>query len=578
MSINDPLSPIRLQVMWDRLIAVVEEQALALIRTGFSTSTREAGDLSAGVFDVDGAMLAQAVTGTPGHINSTARAVRHFLAKFPTGTMKPGDVFLTNDPWKGTGHLHDFTFVTPVFRKNTIVALFASTCHVVDIGGRGMGTDARQVYEEGIYIPLMHFARQGVVDETLIDIVRANVREPVQVIGDLYSLATCNEVGSRRLIEMMDEFAINDLGQLGSHILEKSRNASLEAIRRITPGVYRSSMRVDGYDKPLDLVATMTIGESGIDVDFTGTSGASSYGINVPICYTEAYASFGVRCIVAPKVPNNEGSLSVIRVTAPVGCILNVEHPAPVAARHVTGQMIPDVMFGCLHQAIPNGVPAEGASCLWNLFAVGGPGRTDGDPAETAHAEPFSVMGFHAGGTGARPGVDGLSATAFPSGVKNVPVEVNEAISPLVVWRKEYRQDSGGAGEFRGGLGQIMEVSTLDNAPFAISAYYDRVDHPPRGREGGLSGAAGTVVLTSGRALRGKGHQTVPQTDRVIISMPGGGGLGSPRRRPVEAVAEDVRLGFVSVEAARREYNVVIDARGVIDHTETARLRAVAGE
>ncbi|MBV9835599.1 MAG: hydantoinase B/oxoprolinase family protein [Alphaproteobacteria bacterium] len=578
MSINDPLSPIRLQLMWDRLIAVVEEQALALIRTGFSTSTREAGDLSAGVFDVDGAMLAQAVTGTPGHINSMARAVRHFLAKFPAKTMKPGDIFLTNDPWKGTGHLHDFTFVTPVFRKGAMVAMFASTCHVVDIGGRGMGTDARQVYEEGLYIPLMRFAREGVVDETLVDIVRVNVREPVQVIGDLYSLATCNEVGSRRLFEMMDEFAIDDLSRLGTHILEKSKNASLEAIRKITPGVYKFAMRVDGYDKPLDLVATMTIGESGIDVDFTGTSGASSYGINVPICYTEAYSSFGVKCIVAPKVPNNEGSLSVIRVTAPVGCILNVEHPAPVAARHVTGQMLPDVMFGCLHQAMPNSVPAEGASCLWNLFAIGGPGRTDGDPAETAHAQPFSVMSFHAGGTGARPGADGLSATAFPSGVKNVPIEINEAVSPIVVWRKEYRQDSGGAGEFRGGLGQIMEVSTLDKAPFAISAYYDRVEHPPRGREGGLNGASGTVVLTSGKVLRGKGHQTVPQTERCIISMPGGGGLGSPRHRPVEAVAEDVRLGFVSVEAARRDYGVAVDAHGVVDRAETARLRAVAAE
>ena len=352
MSINDPLSPIRLQLMWDRLIAVVEEQALALMRTGFSTSTREAGDLSAGVFDLDGAMLAQAVTGTPGHINSMARAVYHFLDRFPAKTMKEGDIYLTNDPWKGTGHLHDFTFVTPTFRRGKMVALFASTCHVVDIGGRGMGADARQVYEEGLYIPLMHFAREGKVDQTLTDIVAANVREPVQVVGDLYSLATCNEIGCRRLIEMMDEFAIDDLDRLGAHILEKSKQASLEAIRKITPGEYKFSMTVDGYDKPIDLVATMKIGDTGIDVDFTGTSGVSAYGINVPVCYTEAYASFGVKCIVAPKVPNNEGSLEVIRVTAPEGSILNAKHPAPVAARHVTGQMLPDVMFGCLHQAL----------------------------------------------------------------------------------------------------------------------------------------------------------------------------------------------------------------------------------
>jgi len=578
MSINDPLSPIRLQLMWDRLIAVVEEQALALIRTGFSTSTREAGDLSAGVFNLDGAMLAQAVTGTPGHINSMARAVRHFLEKFPAPTMKEGDIFLTNDPWKGTGHLHDFTFVTPTFRRGKMVALFASTCHVVDIGGRGMGTDARQVFEEGLYIPLMRFARQGKVDETLIEIVGANVREPIQVVGDLYSLATCNEVGCRRLIAMMDEFAIDDLTRLGRHILEKSRQASLEAIRKIKPGVYKYTMRVDGYDKPLDLAATMTIGDSGVDVDFSGTSGVSAYGINVPLCYTEAYASFGVKCIVAPKVPNNEGSLSVIRVTAPEGCILNAKAPSPVAARHVTGQMLPDVMFGCLHQALGGGVPAEGASCLWNLFALGGPGTTDGDPAETANARRFTVMSFHAGGTGARPGRDGLSATAFPSGVKNVPIEVNEAVSPIVVWRKEYRQDSGGAGEFRGGLGQVMEVGTLDTAPFAVSAYYDRIDHPPRGRDGGQNGAAGTLSLTSGVTLRGKGQQTVPRQDRVIIAMPGGGGLGNPRSRDAAAVADDVRQGFVSVEGARRDYGVAVGADGAVDMAETAKLRALAAE
>jgi N-methylhydantoinase B len=578
MSINDPLSPIRLQLMWDRLIAVVEEQALALMRTGFSTSTREAGDLSAGVFDLSGAMLAQAVTGTPGHINSMARAVYHFLDKFPAKTMKEGDIFLTNDPWKGTGHLHDFTFVTPTFRQGKMVALFASTCHVVDIGGRGMGADARQVYEEGLYIPLMRFAREGKVDETLTDIVAANVREPVQVVGDLYSLATCNEIGCRRLIEMMDEFAIDDLDRLGAHILAKSRQASLEAISKIKPGEYKFSMTVDGYDKPIDLVASMRIGPTGIDVDFTGTSGVSAFGINVPHCYTEAYASFGVKCIVSPKVPNNEGSLEVIRISAPEGCILNAKHPSPVAARHVTGQMLPDVMFGCLHQALQGGVPAEGASCLWNLSATGGPGRVDGDPSETINAIAFNIMSFHAGGTGARPGRDGLSATAFPSGVRNVPAEVNETISPIVIWKKEYRQDSGGPGEFRGGLGQIMEVSTLDTAPFAISAYYDRVDHPPRGRDGGHDGMAGKVTLDDGTKLRGMGQQTVPKKNRLIISMPGGGGLGSPRKRPAATVAEDVRQGFISSDAARRDYGVALNDDFSVNENETTKLRAQAAE
>jgi N-methylhydantoinase B len=332
-------------------------------------------------------------------------------------------------------------------------------------------------------------------------------------------------------------------------------------------------MRVDGYDKPLDLVGTMTISATGIDVDYTGTSGVSSFGINVPLCYTEAYTAFGVKCIVAPKVPNNAGSLSVIRVTAPAGTILNAQRPAPVATRHVTGQMLPDVVFGCLHQALGGGVPAEGTSCLWNLIATGGPGAVDADPAALAAAEPFNVMSFHSGGTGARPGKDGLSATAFPSGVRNVPVEVTEAISPLLIRRKEYRTDSGGPGIDRGGLGQVMVVESRDTAPFAVNANYDRIDHPPRGREGGGPGQTGALHLGSGGALRGKGAQTVPAGDRLVIEMPGGGGLGDPRRRPVARVLADVRAGLVSRAAAARDYGVVIAADGALDAPATDALR-----
>ena len=570
---NDPLSPIRLQIMWDRLIAVVEEQALTLIRTGFSTSTREAGDLSAGIFDISGDMLAQAVTGTPGHVNSMARSVRHFLDRFPIEDMADGDVFLTNDPWKGTGHLHDFTFLTPCFRDGRPVALFASTCHVVDIGGRGMTSDGRTIYEEGLYIPLMRFAHAGRIDQSLIDIVTANVREPVQVIGDLHSLAACNGLACRRLREMMDEFAIPTLDRIAGHILERSKAAALDAVRKLPAGVYRHQMRIDGLEEPVDLVAEMTIGADGIDVDFTGSSGISSYGINVPLCYTEAYATFGVKCIVAPDVPNNAGSLSTIRITAPKGSILNAEHPAPVAVRHVTGQMLPDVVFGCLHRALGGAVPAEGTSCLWNLYAYGGPGRVEADPKLLADAETFTVLSFHSGGTGARPGKDGLSATAFPSGVRNVPVEVTEAISPLVVWRKEYRQDSGGAGTYRGGLGQIMELSLLEDAPFAFSALFDRIDYPPRGRDNGSDGAAGAIRLASGKPLRGKGTQTIPSGERVVIEMPGGGGLGAATLRDPAEVAADVRAGLVSADAARAHYGVIMAADGNADQAATAALR-----
>lgn len=574
MSGASGLDLIRMQIMWNRLLSVVEEQAQTLIRTAFSTAVREAGDLSAGVFDLQGRMLAQAITGTPGHVNAMAASVGFFLEKIPIESMVEGDVYLTNDPWLGTGHLHDFTVVTPVFRGGAVVALFASTSHVVDVGGRGFGPDARQVYEEGINIPIMPLVQGGTMNRYLLEVVAANVREPVQVEGDLYSLIACNDMGRRRLDAMMTEFDLQSIDGLAEHIIESSRRAMLDEIGKIPPGVYENAMRVDGYDRDIDLVARMTVGADGIDVDFTGTSGISSYGINVPYCYTEAYATFGVRCIVAPAVPNNAGSLNPIRITAPENSILNAVHPAPVAVRHVTGQMLPDVVFGCLAQALPGAVPAEGTSCLWNVYAFGGPGRVDTDPAEIADAQPFTVLSFHAGGTGARPGKDGLSATGFPSGVRSVPVEVTESISPVVFWRKEYRTDSGGPGRNRGGLGQVMEMGILEDAPFAFSALFDRIEHPPRGRDGGAGGTAGRVGLGSGAPLAGKGTQTVPAGDRVVIEMPGGGGLGDPVARVPEAVALDCRAGLVSPAAARDIYRVALTADGAVDEEETARLRA----
>ncbi len=545
------LDQIHIQIQWNRLLSVVEEQAQTLVRTAFSTSAREAGDISAGVFDVEGRMLAQAVTGTPGHVNAMAASVGFFLEEIPIATMAEGDVFITNDPWKGTGHLNDFTVVAPTFLDGRPVGLFACTTHVVDVGGRGFGADGRQVYEEGVNIPIMALASAGAVDRGLLNLIKANVRNPVEVEGDIYSLMACNEVGGNRLVEMMREFELEDLDELGRHIIESSRAGMLAEIAKLPKGTYRNAMRIDGFESEVDLVGALTVSEDGIDVDFTGTSSTSRFGINVPLTYTQAYASFGIRCVIGGTIPNNAGSLGVIRVGSPEGTILNAPHPCAVAARHVIGQMLPDVMLGCLNQIIPDRVPAEGTSCLWNPVLLGGHGITDGD---YGNSQPFAMNTFHAGGTGARPGKDGLNATAFPSGVRNTPVEVNETIAPLVFWRKEYRTDSGGPGQHRGGTGQIMEIAHADGRPFAISSMFDRVIHPPRGRNGGAVGQAGRVYLKSGPKLQGKGRQTIPAGDSVVLEMPGGGGLGDPGQRDRSRLAIDVRDGFVSAEQARALY------------------------
>lgn len=539
---------IRYQVMWDRLTTIVEEQARTLIRTGFSVSTREAGDVSAGVFDLQGRMLAQAVTGTPGHINSMALSVGHFIEKFPIKKMKEGDVFLTNDPWKGTGHLHDIVVVTPTFKNGRVVALFACTTHVVDIGGIGMAPDGKQIYHEGLYIPLMYLFKAGQLNETLIDFVHYNCRESKQVEGDIYALANCNDVGSDRLRAMMVQYKIEDLNELAETIIESTRNAMRAAISKLPINTTTNTMKIDGYDEEIVLKAKLSVVNDTIVIDYEGSSPISDFGINVPKCYTDAYTSFGVKCVVAPEVPNNAGSLAHIIVKAPEGCILNAPHPCAVVARSSIGHMLPDVVFGCLHKLLPGRVPAEGTSCLWNLRLGAGHGITTRDPNTKLENTTFTAMSFHSGGAGARPNKDGLSATPFPSGVRNVPVEVLEAITPIVIWRKELRQNSGGAGQFRGGLGQRMVVGNREKAEFAIFGTFDRVKNPARGRDGGKPGATGSLTLTSGKKLKGMGRQVIPMGEELIIEMPGGGGYGNPKSRDRKKIMEDIRAGLISAD------------------------------
>ena len=360
-------SKVAYQVMWNRLISVVEEQAQALVRTAFSTSVREAGDLSAGVYDTHGNMLAQAVTGTPGHVNAMADAVAHFIRRIGRQNMFEGDVYITNDPWEGTGHLHDITMVTPSFHNGTLVGFFACTAHIVDIGGRGFGADAQSVYEEGLYIAIMKFADRGEVDETLVRIIRGNVREPDQLIGDIYALATCNEIGHRRLIDMMEEFELNHLDGIAAFILENSRRATIEAIAALPQTSATGEMTMDGFDVPITLKVKVSVEGDRIVTDFTGTSGLDKKGINCPLVYTKAYACYALKVAIAPEIPNNAASLAPFEITAPENSIVNALHPAPVALRHIVGHFVPDAVYDAFDKIVPGLVPAEGAGCLCNF-------------------------------------------------------------------------------------------------------------------------------------------------------------------------------------------------------------------
>jgi N-methylhydantoinase B len=539
----------QLQVMWNRVLAVVEEQGQTLIRAAFSPIVRECGDISAGIFDFHGRMMAQAVTGTPGHINTMAEAVKTLRGRFPVQHMNPGDIYMTNDPWLASGHLNDFLLMMPIFLNERVVGFTSCASHLVDLGGLGMGPEGEDVFDEGLLIPPCKMVDRGELNELLMDIVRANSREPIANEGDIYALLSCCEAGAERMISMMSDFHLDDLDELSNYIIDTSRRGTHAAIAELPQGCYSNTIKVDGYDKELDLVASLTISEKELTVDFTGTSSCVNKGINVPLNYATAYTVFALRCLIGHDIPNNAGSLEPFVVRGPAGCILNAQRPAPVAMRHTLGQMTPDLVLGCLHQAMPDKVPAEGASCMYDL-----PMRHTADAGRDGGRQ-FALELVHNGGTGARPYADGLSATAYPSGVYGSQVEITESVAPVIVWRRELIKDSGGAGQYRGGLGQCIEIASAIDEPFLVFLSVERILNAAKGRAGALSGATGRVQV-SGRMddIPGKCVLRVEPGEKLIFDTPGGGGFGPPGQRSKEKLAEDVRTGLVSPDSARLDY------------------------
>jgi N-methylhydantoinase B len=542
------IDPVALEVLWSRLLSVTNEQQAALMRTAFSTVVRESQDLACGVFDTRGSMVAQSETGTPGHINAMATCMKHFMAAYPEPTLEPGDVLITNDPWMTAGQINDITLVTPIFRDGRIVAYFANTCHMLDIGGRILSAEAREVYEEGFLIPITKLFVRGERNEELFKLLKGNVRTPREVEGDLYAMASCNDVGGTQLLEFMREFSLESIDPLAEAIIDRSERATRAAIARLPDGVYENEMYSDGYEEPVLLKATVTIDGDELTVDHAGSSPQSRYGINVVLNYTHAYTSFAVKCAISPEVPHNEGSFRPVHVTAPAGCILNALHPAPVAARHLIGHFLPGLIFGALARAMPDRLMADGAASIWITMFRGL--RASGDP--------YTFMLFQCGGTGARPTKDGLNNVGFPSGVAGVPAEVMESLTGLVMERREVRPDSAGPGKFRGGTGQYTTFVDRSGQPWSMSGMYDRLKFPASGMLGGGSGAAGSFVLPDGRSGNPKELLFHPPLSRVETALPGGGGYGPAFERDAHAVLEDVLNGYVSIEAAAREYGVAI--------------------
>lgn len=532
-------------VLWNRLISVCEEQANALMRAAFGAIVREAGDLSAGVFDANGDMLAQAVTGTPGHVNTMAASVRAMLEIVPPGGLATGDALVTNDPWLGAGHVFDFVVITPAFLDGKIIGYLASTSHIVDVGGRGWSAESSSVFEEGVIIPVMHLRRGNTLNEDMLRIVTTNSRVPHEARGDILSLLTSNDTGVARLLELMREYQLADLKEVSEFIFEHSATGTKKALSRAPQGIYESAMQLDGYDAPIELRARMIIGDGRIDVDLTGSSKAVNRGINCPLNYSAAYAAFGIRALLAPDIPNNQASLNAICVVAQPDLVVSAEHPSPVTARHVIGQALPDLMLGCLEQALPGEVLAESSGALWTL-SLSGAGPTQ-----------FTSLNVALGGMGARPTLDGLSTTAFPSGVGAVPIEAAEVAAPLIYHSKEFAPDTGGAGTYRGGLAQRMEVSSRIGEPMSMSAAaFERLTSGPAGRQGGGNGTEGRVSISDGTVIKDKGIYEIPAGERLILQTPGGGGFADPADRDRAAVKRDLSHGLITADAAQTDYKL----------------------
>jgi N-methylhydantoinase B len=543
--------PVSLGILWDRLISITDEIVSTLVRTSFSINVRESYDLSCVLFDADGNPIAQGSYSVPSFTGTSGPTIAHMFAKYPPDTLQEGDVVATNDPWMGTGHLYDISVMRPVFHKGKRVGFTMSITHLPDIGGAGNSAGPSEIYEEGLRLPVCKLVRAGELNEELIELIQTNVRVSDQVIGDIMANISCNEVGGRLLSEFMDEYGIDDLRGLSEAIRDQSEQVIREKIALIPDGTYRNTIQIEGVKEPITLACEIVKTGETVAIDFAGTSGCVRAAINVPMCYTRAWAAYAIKCLTCPETPNNEGQVRPIAITAPEDCILNAQPPWPTAGRHSVGHFVVPLVFGALAEALPTVIQAD--SGMMNIFNVQGRHR---------NGRGFASLFFLAGGFGAQDGLDGTPTTPAPSNMGVVPTEVWETLTSMTVVKRELLADSGGAGQFRGGVGQEVVLRNDTGHPLTVSFMGLRTRFPARGMHGGAQGGL-RRYLVNGNAVDPKGRYVLDGGDVVVIHEAGGGGFGEPRLRSREALMEDVRRGLVTAQGAKRDYGVAVQASSV---------------
>ncbi len=537
-----PQDPIRLEVWWSRLAAIADEAATTLLRTAFSTIIRESNDYTVVLMNSGGETIAECRAGVPAFAVLMGVLTRHLLARFPAGTWREGNVVITNDPWLATGHLPDIAMVTPIFRGGVLAGFAGTAAHVPDIGGTP-GLGATDLMAEGLFIPPLQLYLEGVRNEGVAALLRANVRLPGQVWGDLEAQLAAHDVCRHRAAEFFDDTGTDSFGAVSEAVQAAADRAMRQAIAALPDGVYRSALDADGVEgQPTRIECAVTVSGERIGIDYAGSSPQVAFPTNCTLNYTTAYSIYPLKILLDPTTRSNHGCYRPITVTAPEGSVLNPRFPAPVLARHLTGHLLACAIYRALADVAPGRVIADsgGSPALRVQFS----GR----------AEPFSLILFASAGMGASARQDGLSTTAFPTNSGSGSIEALEASAPLVFRKKEFRADSGGPGTYRGGLGQDITVHNPTRAPVRVALLGDRSRHPARGLHGGLPGDLAQAVRASGGSLPLKSVSALPPGDMVTISFPGGGGYGPPAGRSAAAIETDLREGFITQTAAVREY------------------------
>ena len=528
--------PVTLEVLWTRLISSVDEAAAALVRTSFSTLVRESYDFSCIITDEKGESLVQATDSIPSFIGTLPATVKHFVDAFPRGSLKPGDILITNDLHLGTGHLPDITVAKPLFRDGRLIGFSASTAHAPDIGGKIRSPEPREVFEEGIQIPMMKLAEAGETNETLVALIRKNVRTPDLTMGDLWAQVVALEVMEARLAALMDDYGLEELGPLSREIQDRCERAMRNAISELPDGVYTSELQTDGLMKdPITIKMTLVVDGDSIVADYDGTDPQVDRAINCAMCYTLAMTCYGVKCCTSPNLPNNEGAFRPITVKGPEGCIVNPVFPCSGGSRMLVGHYLPMLVFGCLGDVVPDRVMAACGSPMWGMNQSG----------VTPEGKPYANMFFYNGGMGGTVRRDGPTCLSWPSNVSSTSVELSELIAPLRFKHKRMRPDSGGRGKHRGGLGQEISLESRSDSLIAVSFLAERTLFPAFGIQGGEAGAPGELEV-NGERVDPKRQYVLKRGDTVVLRTPGGGGHGDPRDRDAALSDRDVCEGYVS--------------------------------